>query len=251
MATPTSVVDKSTINRILVIKLRHIGDVLLSAPVFEHLSREFPGARIWAVVNSGTEDMLTGNPWIEEVLVFDRGIKNLPLVRRGVKEIEFLRKIRTMGFDLTVDLTGGDRPAIISFISGARYRIGVDPKGKGFPGKKHLYTHTRLIDHRSHTVLQNLSVLEAMGVRPSTVQVRISIPEEARQRVRALLHEKNKPVVHIHPTSRWFFKCWLSEYMAEVVGNLLGRGFQVVITSSAASPIAPRFGCPLAWMSGI
>ncbi len=230
--------EREKIKGILVIKLRHIGDVLLTAPVFEHLARTFPDARIWALVNSGTEEMLTGNPHIEEVLVFDRTVKILPLPKRLAEEAAFLRRIRGIGFDLSIDLTGGDRAALVSFISGARVRIGVDPKGKGFPGKKMLYTATRKIDHQSHTVLQNLSLLEPLGITPGAISVGLSIPDEARSRVRTLLgpltSRAGGPLVHIHPTSRWFFKCWPPEHMGMVIRWLTEQGNSVVITSSPA-----------------
>ncbi len=228
--------DRDRIKRILVIKLRHIGDVLLTSPVFEHLARAFPDARIWALVNSGTEEMLTGNPFIEEVLVFERSIKSLPLPKRLAEESAFLRKIRSFGFDLSIDLTGGDRAALVSFVSGARVRIGVDPKGKGFPGKKRLYTATKMIDYQSHTVLQNLSLLEPLGISPGAINVDLSIPDEARNRVRTLLEPLTSraegPLIHIHPTSRWFFKCWPPEQMGMVIRWLTEQGNSVVITAS-------------------
>ncbi len=39
-------------------------------------------------------------------------------------------------------------------------------------------------------------------------------------------------IVHIHPTSRWLFKCWKDEYMAEIMEWLLGRNIIVIVTSS-------------------
>lgn len=75
------------INKSLVIKLRHIGDVLLSVPVFRALRENFPHAHIAAIVNSGTEEVLTGNPLINEVIVFDRGIKKISPLQRYLRII--------------------------------------------------------------------------------------------------------------------------------------------------------------------
>ncbi|HEX2720946.1 MAG TPA: hypothetical protein VHM71_08335, partial [Candidatus Deferrimicrobium sp.] len=57
---------------IAVFMLRHIGDTLLSTPTFHALRAAFPSARILAVVNEGTQEMLEGNPEIDDILVFRR-----------------------------------------------------------------------------------------------------------------------------------------------------------------------------------
>jgi len=58
--------------RILVIKLRYLGDVLLTTPVFDALRSRYPEAFIAAVVNKGTEDMLTKNPAIDHIFTLER-----------------------------------------------------------------------------------------------------------------------------------------------------------------------------------
>lgn len=234
------------IKKILVIKLRHIGDVLLTVPAFRALRENFREAHISALVNSGTEEVLKGNPLIDEILLFERSIKGLAPLKRYLNEAGFLRGLRDKRFDMTVDLTGGDRPALISFASGARYRLGWRPK-KGFAGKKRLYTHLSTPDGKRHMVLQNLSVLSRFGIQTEDLSVNFFIPEGDRVYVRKVLEEHNPPVpplvkggeggfrkavVHIHPTSRWLFKCWKDEFMAEIIKWLLGRDITTVVTSS-------------------
>ncbi len=244
------------IKKILVIKLRHIGDVLLTVPVFRALRETFPDAHIAALVNSGTEEVLKGNPLIDEILSIDRGVKKLPPIKRYLREIDFLRQIRRKDFNMTVDLTGGDRAAIISFVSGARYRLGWKSK-KGFVGKKHLYTHLSEPAGRKHIILQNLDVLSLFVINTENCSVDFHIPEEDRVFIRKVLEENNPPsplhpplamgergggkggmrgsrniIVHIHPTSRWLFKCWKDEYMAEVISWLVEQGVKVIVTSS-------------------
>ena len=82
------------VKNILVIKLRHIGDVLLTVPVFRALRETFPGAQISALVNSGTEDVLAGNPLIDEIIVFDRSVKSTSLLIKCIKEFSFLSMVR-------------------------------------------------------------------------------------------------------------------------------------------------------------
>ena len=100
------------IKKILVIKLRHIGDVLLTVPTFKALRENFPDAHIAALVELGTEEVLTGNHLINEIITFDRKIKSKNLIQKFYLEMSFFFKIRAMKFDMTVDLTGGDRPAV-------------------------------------------------------------------------------------------------------------------------------------------
>ncbi|OGW31398.1 MAG: hypothetical protein A2X54_03060 [Nitrospirae bacterium GWF2_44_13] len=225
----------SGIKKILVIKLRHIGDVLLSVPVFRALRENFPEAHIAALVNSGTEEALDSSPFINEIIVFDRGIKKMNLLQKYTKEISVLRMIRRKGFDMAVDLTGGDRAAITSFVSGAAYRLAHDTRG-GFGGKKYLYTHLAARNDNQHTVLQNLDIVRQFGIKSDNLSVDISIPESARIFAKNIVsHNRTDsvaPVVHVHPTSRWLFKCWRDEYMAEVINWMTGKGITVIVTSA-------------------
>lgn len=228
--------DFEGVKKILLIKLRHIGDVLLTVPAIRAVRKRFPEAHIAVLVNRGTEEMLTGNPLLDEVIVYDRDVKRLPLQKRMIKELGFIRAIRDEGFDMAIDFTSGDRAAIISYLSGARYRIAFDPEGKGFRGKGLLYTHPVSRPYGlCHVVVQNLYLLRALGSNIKDLGVEIHFSREDERRVKRLLSErgvKEGVFVHIHPTSRWFFKCWNDGYMAKVMDWFEGQGLKVVVTSS-------------------
>ncbi len=233
------------VKKILVIKLRHIGDVLLTVPALRALRAHFPEAHISVLVNSGTEDVLTGNTFIDEIITFDRSIKHLSQFKRFTRETSFLKSIKEKGFDMTVDLTGGDRAAILSFVSNARYRLGWKPKS-GFIGKKYFYTHCYRPDWKKHMVLQNLDIISQSGIKTENLSVNLFIPENTRTFIESIFKENNilpnpSPgrekgkrfkVVHVHPTSRWLFKCWRDEYVAELIVWLVQQGRNVVVTSS-------------------
>ncbi len=72
--------------RILVIKFRNIGDVLLTTPLIENLRLNYPDAEIDVVVNRGTEEMLTLNPNINRVFTYNRErFKSYPKFKRLIK----------------------------------------------------------------------------------------------------------------------------------------------------------------------
>ncbi|MEW6409286.1 MAG: putative lipopolysaccharide heptosyltransferase III [Nitrospirota bacterium] len=222
--------------RILIIKLRHIGDVLLTVPTIRAVRERFPDSYMVALVNKGTEDMLAGNPLLNNLVCFDRNVLKLPLQKRIYSELAFVKKIREMNFDMTIDLTGGDRAAIISLLSGARYRIGYHLSG-GFSGKRYIYTSLGILPSvQMHTVLRNLNLVNQFGMDSEDLSVYIHIPESDKDFVKDLFDRhgitETDTVVHIHPTSRWLFKCWKDEYMAEVIIWLVNKGVKVVVTSA-------------------
>ena len=87
---------------IVVFKLRQIGDVLLSTPALHALRQAFPGARIAAVVNEGTQEMLSGNPDIDRLVVFRRGRRDAGGKGRLREELGLLRGLRSLRPDLAV-----------------------------------------------------------------------------------------------------------------------------------------------------
>jgi len=222
------------VKKILVLKFRHIGDVLLIVPTIRALKETFPDASVSVAVNAGTEEVLAGLELIDELIIFDRSVKKLPALKKLSRETGFILDMRRRNFDMTVDLTSGDRAAILSFLSGARYRLANDPGTRGFWGKRFLYTHIARIDSSKHMVLQNLDVVNQFGISADNRDVDFFISDEVKEKVRRLFKEKgikkDDRVVHIHPVSRWMFKCWDDAYMAEVIDWMCRKGMKVVLT---------------------
>jgi heptosyltransferase-3 len=228
------------VKKILVLKFRHIGDVLLIIPTIRALKETFPEASLSVALNAGTEAVLSGHGLIDELIVFDRSVKKLPLIQKITKEIDFIKSIRNRRFDMTVDLTSGDRAAILSYISGAGYRLANDPGKDGFLGKRFCYSHLAHInDRQQHMVRQNLDIVNQFGISSDNRDVDFFISDETKEKVARLFDEKGikkgDRIVHIHPLSRWMFKCWDDVYMAEIIDWLCRKGAKVVLTSAPDS----------------
>jgi len=222
------------IERILVIKLKHIGDVLLATPAIHALKKAFPKSRICALVYAGTDDMLTGNPDLEEVLVFEKGTGVGRISNEG-RLVSQLRRIRP---DLAVQMGNGDREAILGVLSGARIRVGYDPRGSGFLGRRLLLTHIVPQDWEKHVVESNLDLVRALGVEPDARDLRLFVDPQAEAAVDTLVRDmgvgRDDRVVTIHPTAKWMFKCWTDEGFAQVADYLSEEGMTVCITSGSA-----------------
>ena len=229
-------ISKEPFERILLIRLRNIGDVLLMVPTIRAFREAFPKAYLAAAVNAGTEEMLTGNPLLDGILVFDPQWKTLPWGQRITWEGRFVREVRKGQFDLAVNLTEGDRGAFLCLASGARVKVGMyHPRGLWW--KRRIYDHlVQPPDWKAHTVEQMLEVPRSLGLHPQDKRLEIFYPSEDRQAVDRLLEKEGvgpgEALIHIHPTSRWLFKCWRDEAMAKVIDALEESGqARAVLTS--------------------
>ncbi len=230
--------DLSDVKKVLVIKLRHHGDVLLTAPVFSNLQAALPQAEIHAMVYKDTVPMLEGHPAIHKFISYDRGWKKLRFLGKLMKEFSLLKKVRQEKYDMVINLTEGDRGAIAALVSGAEICVGLDPEGKGFKGKKSIYSHVvKACKTPRHTVEKNLDALRRIGIFPTPEErdIFFAIPEESKKRTLQLLQE-NGMAPHdyflLHPVSRWKFKCWPPSLVAKLIAELYMRGEKIILTSS-------------------
>src|SRR5262245_33250874 len=118
--------------KILLVRLRLIGDVVFTTPLLKALRQRFPDAHLAYVVEPGAEPVVRGNPHLNEVIVTPK--------RRGVTrvcdDIALARRLRRGRFDVAIDLHGGPRSAWLTWSSGARMRIGYTIAGRAW-----MYTH--------------------------------------------------------------------------------------------------------------
>jgi heptosyltransferase-3 len=233
------------VKKVLVIKLSSIGDVLLTVPAIRAVKESLPSAVVSALVRSGTEEMLTLNPLLDTVYTLDESIKPNALKKRGSGELKLIKELREKGFDMAVDLTGGDGPAIIGCLIGARFRLGYYPEGAGLIGKKFFYTHVaETPEERTHAVLGNLALPSAFGLKTGNLNVEIFTTPDDDAFVEGLLKDhgigNGTPYVHVHPASRRAFKCWTDPGMAAIMDLLHAEGLRVVLTSSLNEQEAAR-----------
>jgi heptosyltransferase-3 len=226
--------------RILAVKLKKLGDVVLTVPALRAVRETCPDAHLAVLVNSGTESVLEDLDWIDEVLVFDRSSKQGSLLRRAARQMKFLMGIRRRRFDLVIQLTKGDRGAVVAFLSGAPFRAGVDPEGRGFTGKRMLFTHLTSAPHwQAHAVEYNLSIVRELGMDTANRDLEIVFSQEDVDAVDRLLAEagvnSQAPLVHVHPACSWLFNCWTVDGMARLIDHLQAeRGCKVVVTCGPA-----------------
>lgn len=217
--------------RILVIKLRYLGDVLLSTPVLASLRTAFPKARLSMLVNPGTEAMIATNPHVDEVLMVERA-------RSPVRQLRFAAALRGRRFDLVVDLTDGDRAAILSRLTGAAVRIGFNREGRW---RGQLYTHVVPIQEQPISMIrQHLMTLEMLGIpvvddSSPTLRTDASNDAAACAALGAVGIGPGERFVAVHPGARWWFKGWPADRFARLIDHVQKKlGMKVVLLGSVA-----------------
>lgn len=217
--------------KILVIKFRHIGDVLLSAVLAKNLKEAYPNAKVDYLVNAESKDMLTLNPYIDEVFVYDRKkAKSSGVFGRLKYELSLYAGVRKRGYGIVINTTEGERGGYAALVSGAKVRVGVAAK-KGIFAKFSPYTHSFRLTLMRHLVESNLDALRAFGLVPKHKEVELFFAPNDEAKVDELL-EGTKEFIHVHPASRWFFKCLSTAQNAEIIDFIEALGVKVVITAA-------------------
>lgn len=226
----------ASLRRALVVKLRHHGDVLLTAPVFSALKHAAPQCEVDALIYADTVPMLEGHPDIARIFTIDRAWKKQGLRRQAAAEGHLLGQLRKRGYDLVVHLSIHTRGAWLTRLLRPRWSVGPCRGDAGRFWHRSFTHHYAAQSHPDrHTVDTNLDALRALGMAVDAADAKVSlVPGAAAEaRVDALLAEHGLSAggfVHLHPASRWGFKCWPADRVAQLCDALSARGLPLVLT---------------------
>ncbi len=209
-------IDLVCVQKILVIKLRAVGDVLLSTIVLKNLRHHFPDAQIDFLTEPASREVLEANPSIDDIVIFDR---------KGEGNLSFFSRVRKTGYDLVIDLFGNPRTALMTFLSGARFRV-------GYPFRGRRYAYNILAESRRgelHNVEFNLDALRALGIEIVDRQIPFAVSNEDVEFISAFVRERGlegENLVALNPSGTWYTKRWGLKKFAEL-GDALTRVYNV------------------------
>ena len=217
--------DWSKVHRVLLVRLRSIGDTVLSTASLFALRRFLPNAEIDILVEDWVAPVLDGHPHADNVVVLERG----GLMSRA----RVARQIRSTGYDVVYNLHGGTTATFLTRATGASHRVGLKT-----------YQYAQLHNHqapsplllwgqqKTHSVEQQLALLGWTGVpvtdRPRT---HLAVTPEAASAVSQQLAEaglEDRQIALIHPAAAFATKQWATENFAHVADSLAERGFAPV-----------------------
>jgi predicted lipopolysaccharide heptosyltransferase III len=230
--------------KIILIRLRLIGDVVFTTPVPAALKRAYPGLDLTYLVERDAAPVLAGNPHIDELLVIDRhrGWAGL----RG--DLRLARRLRRARFDVAIDLHGGPRSALLTLATGAPRRIGYD-----IQGRRGIYTHRV---HRArglrprHSVMNQWDLLTAlpgwtdMVPDPARDAVTMAAEPGAERAAAEVLARggvaANDTLIVVHVSAGNPFRRWPEPAFVELVTALAAHGAdrRVVLSSGPSDRAA-------------
>ncbi|RYY75842.1 MAG: putative lipopolysaccharide heptosyltransferase III, partial [Comamonadaceae bacterium] len=235
---PPDGIDAAQLERVLVIKLRHHGDVLLSSPVLQALKTAAPHAEIDALVYGDTAGMLRGHPALDRLHVLARDARKAPLLQRLRAERTLLATLRERRYDLLVHLTDHPRGALLAALLRPRWSVAHE-RDHGQWWWRRMFSHIARQPRGTPraTVERHLDALRRIGIHPAPADKspRLHTDAATADSARAKLQAAGwtgQPYAVVHPGSRWLFKAWTADGNARVIEHLAGRGLAVVLTAA-------------------
>ncbi|MGZ8161845.1 MAG: putative lipopolysaccharide heptosyltransferase III [Methylobacter sp.] len=213
--------------RILVIALRHLGDVLLTTPLLCSLRQAYPEARLDILVYGNTAPILKGNPDINNIIITPNRPKFFDycyLLRRVFRR-----------YDLALSTQTGDRPFLYTFLA-APLRLAVVPSKNTKGWWKRFFVHRwiEFDDDNTHTVLQHLKLLDLINV-PRNFSLIPPQTDDIRQlREQFPFLNANMDYAVLHPYPRWTYKRWTTEGWIEIGRYLQKAGLKLVLSGGPA-----------------
>ncbi|MCM8795940.1 MAG: lipopolysaccharide heptosyltransferase II [Candidatus Omnitrophica bacterium] len=216
--------------RILIVRTDRIGDVLLSTPVIKAMRDAYPEAYIAMMVSPYTKEILEGNPYLDEVIVYDKETTH----KGWFSSIRFTQQLKKKGFNLAIILHPTNRVHLISFFARIKRRIGYDRKLSFLLTDR--IRHTKQLGER-HELEYNLDLVRYLGIEPKDKCLFMPIKSESENWIEALLKKesinKTDKLLAIHPGASCPSKIWPSERFARVCDRLIEKyNFKVLIIAA-------------------
>lgn len=214
---------------ILVIKQTSLGDVLHSTGHVRAIKHNYPEAHITLLTATPSVDLYRHNPWVDEIIEFDRYRIKRDWYRHPIACLKHIREtmntVRQKNYELAFDLQGLAKSVL--FLYGARARRKF-VKGNWFRLQGHR-------DREQHAIAEMDSVIALAGLTVGNTQMEIHVGDEERQAVETFLVEKGigsaDKIVLVSPFSRRESKDWSVERYRSMI-ELLPEDVWVLVTGA-------------------
>ncbi|OGF47169.1 MAG: hypothetical protein A2231_09440 [Candidatus Firestonebacteria bacterium RIFOXYA2_FULL_40_8] len=218
----------SNISKVLIVRLDKVGDLILSTPVFENIKKTIPGSKITALVRSYNSGVLKNNPFIDQILEYDKFADR--------------QKLKTDNYDLAINLIYDFslESSCACYLSRAKYRAGY----KDQYSKEFLNIMIEKDKAPKYELLRNLDILKSLGFKTDVKKSRLYPAKSEDDYTSAYFEsigvEKNDLIIGFNPGTGRKRREWpLEKYVA--LGKVLTVKYNariIVLWGSADKTIA-------------
>ena len=223
-----SQIDWNKVKRVLVVRLRSIGDTVLATPSLIALKRFLPEAHIDILLEDWVAPVLDGFEFVDNVIIVGKDSRS---------RMRTAWKLRQQRYDIAFNLHGGTTGTFFTAASGARHRVGYAEYQYSF-----LYNHllTDATDFwqkpKPHSAEQQLALLGFIGIPVSNDQkTYLAVTEHAKlsieKRLSSLIPHPSSFAL-LHPAAAFATKTWAAENFATTAEFLDKKGFNIVAVAT-------------------
>ena len=227
----TREIDWATVRRVLVVRLRSIGDTVLATPSLIALRKFLPDAKIDILLEDWVAPLLDGFEDVSSVVTVGKS---------GSSRLKTAPDLRGQHYDVAFNLHGGTTGTFFTYASGTMHRVGYTEYQYSF-----LYNHllTSAADFwqkpKPHSAEQQLALVGYAGVPVDSAQMtRLAVTEGANASVddrlsKSQIRDPRSAIALLHPASAFATKTWAVENFARTAEFLAEKGLQTVAVAAA------------------
>jgi heptosyltransferase-2 len=220
---------RDNFKRILIVRTDRIGDVLLSTPLIKAIRDDCPNAFIAMMVSPYAKDIVDGNPYLDQVIIYDKEGKH----KSWHRSMKFARNLKKKRFDLAIILHPNKRVHLVTFFAGISKRVGYDRK-MGFLLTDRII-HAKQFGEK-HELEYNLDLLRYLGIEVKEKSLFMPIKAESERWIEELFKQEGiregEKLLTIHPGASCPSKIWPEARFAEAADKLAGKyGFKIFIVA--------------------
>jgi len=224
----------NNVEKILIVRLSAIGDVIHSLPTAYALRQKYPNAQIDWLVEEQSYPLVNLNPYLDNVIILprERWKKSIKKdVIKGLKSFfSFFKNLRSENYDITLDLQGLFKSAISSFFVNPDLRMG--PADGREMSTLFYQAKIKIPNQTMHKIKRNLHLASALGAKTDKVNYGLKMTPGIKSKVSRLFEaeeiDKNKKLVAINPFTTWDSKNWFLERYFQLANELIKAGYYVI-----------------------
>lgn len=213
-------------NHILFIRLRLLGDIIFTIPSIQIFKENFPGIKVYYLVEEQFKEIGRLIPGVHQLIVVPR--------KMGLKRMwKFRKDMRNIGFDTVIDFHSGPKSAQLTWLTGAKRRIGYQTPNRNWAYNR--LTPRNFPDTPTHSVYTQAKLLEHLGIAV-TVESLPQYPEiDIREtpistRIKNAIKKEKKVVIHVGAGNP--FRDWGIENFSALISRLKKQGITVFLIGS-------------------